>query len=110
MVRQCIRGLNGRSAGMLRVTTLGVLAAVALLATVASAQAGGELSGGEEDAECPLGEEAGSMAVGQRGLELVKVCARLSFLLRVFGSIQSSCSSSLLLSSLELGDAQVYGP
>ncbi|KAJ1486108.1 hypothetical protein T484DRAFT_1891368, partial [Baffinella frigidus] len=72
MARESSRGLRGRSAGMLCGTTLGVLAAVALLATVASAQGGGEFSGGEEDAECPLGEEAGSMAVGQRGLELVK--------------------------------------
>ena len=109
MARPCIRGLQDRSAGMRRGTTLGVLAAVALLATVASAQAGGEFSGGEEDAECPLGEEAGSMAVGQRGLDLVKVCARLAFLLREFRSIQSS-SSSLLLSSLEFSDTEVYEP
>jgi len=74
MARQRTRGPHGRSGGMLRGTTLGVLASVALLATVASAQAGGEFSGGGEDAECPLGEEAGSMAVGQRGLDLVKVC------------------------------------
>ena len=79
MARQRIRGLHDRSAMMLRGTTLGVLAAVALLATVVSAQAGGEFSGGEEDAECPLAEEAGSMAVGQRGLDLVKVSASLSF-------------------------------
>jgi len=48
------------------------LAAAAVLVTAATAQDEAAWPGDDADAECPLGEEAGSMAIGNRGIELVQ--------------------------------------